>query len=1208
MRYWYVSKRRERVFDHTSMILIVVVLAALLVWLFPQQSVYRKRLPASEIDAVSIAYLQVLLQSAPRDVELRINLIDQMIQTGQFKPALNRLEELDALNQDAISGISKMLRIRILAQLVYAAESADEGEQPYLQQLNRLMLDLASHKQSPQDRQHIIDIALALGRTKLAAQQYQVLAEQVPERRVEYLSSAIKWYQASEDHRSVAETYVALSNTDNAHQQRTYIRKAVDSYQMLSDTESALAIYASYLKKNPADGDLLLAAARLAMSVNNSRLTNQYLTTLIQLRPDNAEFMLAAQKFALSIGNTKLALAAAQRYTQQVSDNWGQRATLARLYEWDKQPDQALDQWRYLNRHQPSGENTDQMLRLAVGLYRHDVAIDEMEPVMHKRRLSSQELRLLANSYEESGEPDRGAEFFYDYVRRYPDHRDAWVITALLLERDQRLEQAIYVWGQVEQRFGLDVAEGQTVASLMWALNDPESALAVMLNIRPLATAVNRTYWRMLATLAWQRGQSQLAIESLSYLISDGVPLSSDEADIVLWVQSPENRELQLRVASSSWYRFKKPHYLLTYMQLLYNMQRWSGLQQAMIVADAHSSLFEHDAQYWLLKAALHNHKADTLAAREAYVHALEITGNSVSAVNDFMWFLINSRSHQDLRYFLPLWQELAQDEPLLWPIYAAANTLLTDYQAALSWYKKLIDNDANDQYTLLAYADTLELAGRKSEAWRMRRYLLEGIRQDLFNPSYQADNWTTEFAAQRREQTLYNKLRLVNAVYSYRDQYRAIGNSQGEMAETAWLPMFTDRLIAGGHSDTGIHWQLWNRRNKSEELPIFQRVSLVYSSYDGDEMAQLLNRREELLPSMQAHLLDRLGETGQALASGIEDLDSRLGESQQQELRELLTQRGNERPSGARIEWQLDGLGEISVSGPSVTIAQATDDWHFRADLESLDWQATNGFNIALPGQEKHLELSVRRELMTGHWQVDTFQNDREDASLSGLRLHYRREWDSALITHFEAAWQDLPNVTPLMRAYGQFDHIDATFEQLLSARDTVRIDMAVNRFADRYSGDTFAQGYTFGLNYFHRMNFEDPEWTIQAGVEWMQNDIGSAPDLLLQNMLSAANLGEDALLPQEFGQIVVGSTWQHGDLHSLNARAPTPRYLLNTSMSYQWPRDDFGFAVELGLGWRLFGNDELALSYRFNSAPIGTQGSSAQDIRISYSYRFGR
>lgn len=1208
MRYWYVSKRRERVFDHTSMILIIVVLAALLVWLFPQQNVYRKRLPASEIDAVSIAYLQVLLQSAPKDVELRINLIDQMIQTGQFKSALSRLEELDALGQADISDVTKMLRVRILAQLVYADETADKGQAPYTEQLDQLMLELSSQEQSPQDRQHIIDIALALGRTGLAAQQYRYLAEQLPDRRAEYLVSAIKWYRASEDHRSVAETYVALSDTDDTGQRRAYIRQAVDSYQMLSDTESALAIYSDYLKKNPADGELLLAAAQLAMSVNNSRLSKQYLHTLIQLRPDNSEFMLAAQKLALSIGNTKLALAAAERYTQQISDNWGQRAILARLYEWDKQPDQALDQWRDLNRHKPSGENTDQLLRLAVGLYRHDVAIDEMEQVVHKRRLTSQELRVLANSYEESGDPNRGAEFFYNYVRRYPDHRDAWVLTALLLERDQRLEQAIYVWGQIEQQFGLGVEESQTVSSLMWSLNDSESALAVLLNSRHLAKAANRTYWRMLATLAWQRGQSELAIQSLSHLISDGVPLSSDEADIVLWVQSPENRELQLRVASNSWYRFKKPHYLLTYMQLLYNMQRWSGLQHAMVIADAHAALFINDAQYWLLKAALHNQTADSVAARQAYVQALEITGNSVSAVNDFMWFLINSRSHRDLRHFLPLWRGLAQNEPVLWPIYAAAHTLLSDYQAALSWYKKLIDSDSNDQYTLLAYADTLELAGRTNEAWRMRRYLLDGIRQDLFNSGPQAEHWTAEFAAQRREQTLHNKLRLVNAVYSYRDQYQAIGNSQREMTETAWLPMFTDRLIAGGNSDIGIHWQLWNRRNKGEELPVFQRVSLVYSSYDGDEIEQLLNRREELLPSMQAHLLDRLGETGQALASGIEDLDSQLRESQQQELRELLTQRGNERPSGVRIEWQLDDLGEISVSGPSLTIAQATDDWHFRADLQSLDWQATNGFNVLLPGQEKHLELSVRRELMTGHWQVDAFQNEREDASLGGIRLHYRREWDSSLITQIEAAWQDLPGVTPLMRAYGEFDHIDATLEQLLTARDTIRMDVAVNRFADRYSGNTFANGYTLGLNYFHRMNFEDPEWTVQAGIEWMQNDISSDPGLFLQNVLSSTGLGAQALLPQEFGQFVLGSSWQHGDLHSLNARAPTPRYLLNTSMSYQWPRNELGFAVELGLGWRLFGNDELALSYRYNSAPIGTDGNSAQDIRVSYSYRFGR
>ncbi|MGI9287317.1 MAG: hypothetical protein ACR2P1_18180, partial [Pseudomonadales bacterium] len=152
------------------------------------------------------------------------------------------------------------------------------------------------------------------------------------------------------------------------------------------------------------------------------------------------------------------------------------------------------------------------------------------------------------------------------------------------------------------------------------------------------------------------------------------------------------------------------------------------------------------------------------------------------------------------------------------------------------------------------------------------------------------------------------------------------------------------------------------------------------------------------------------------------------------------------------------------------------------------------------------------------------------------------------------------------------------------------------------------FASGYNAGLSYSHRLNFADPEWAITAGVEWQKNSVDSRFPADITDRLRDINTSPDTILPEDYGQVFIGTTLQRGDLHALNVRTPSPRYLFNTAIAYQWPLSQVSFAVSFGLGWRIMGNDELALTYGYNSKPLGGQGDAAQDIRLSYSYRFGR
>jgi len=88
--------RREHLVNVPALITMAIVIALTLILLFPKQAVFSDPAYVRSPDALSIAYLKLLLTSDPDNTELRFSLARQLYITGQIKLAMSVINPLVA--------------------------------------------------------------------------------------------------------------------------------------------------------------------------------------------------------------------------------------------------------------------------------------------------------------------------------------------------------------------------------------------------------------------------------------------------------------------------------------------------------------------------------------------------------------------------------------------------------------------------------------------------------------------------------------------------------------------------------------------------------------------------------------------------------------------------------------------------------------------------------------------------------------------------------------------------------------------------------------------------------------------------------------------------------------------------------------------------------------------------------------------------------
>jgi len=142
--------------------------------------------------------------------------------------------------------------------------------------------------------------------------------------------------------------------------------------------------------------------------------------------------------------------------------------------------------------------------------------------------------------------------------------------------------------------------------------------------------------------------------------------------------------------------------------------------------------------------------------------------------------------------------------------------------------------------------------------------------------------------------------------------------------------------------------------------------------------------------------------------------------------------------------------------------------------------------------------------------------------------------------------------------------------------------------------------------MNLNHTLFVHAPEWQIYSNIQWTRVNAVDKLPADFQPYFTAPNPDINSVLTERFGRIGIGTSLQHGIPGKLAHQVASPHWLLNLNGGFQWSSGRFDWGAASGFGWRIFGDDELALTARYDSDARGA--GRTYKVWLGYNKYFGR
>ena len=1186
-----------------TLLLVTLLTIALLVLTYKSEDVF---LPDSgkKPDAVSISYAELLLEAHPENQELRLTLIEQLLELQDYPRARRHVRELDA--SDARSLPFYLAELDVLEALANPQGIDAELRTALVERL----AGLNAHDLSDAQLIRLAKYALSLSAPSIAAPIYVELAGRDQEKRSEWLAEAAKWYMASGSAKRASELYLELMELTPDPQQRVeFLERAFFSLLAAGQSGQAAELMAGHLQELRAvDSGMLKAGVQAALGGQRFDLAEQLVTRWRQWRPDDQDALEMEFQMRLAFGDVEHAWASGQALLNASPEDAALLEKMAKLAEWTGHPREALDYWiRLLAIDEDNTENRDHAWRLAAQLFDFDHAIPLLARLADKRRLSDEELNTIVYSHQSRGTPEQGESWLREYVRHYPDHSLAWQRLQQILENTQQFRKEAEIWAEMDRRFGLTNAQRLSWAEAYWQLFDVASAYAVLEAVDD-PQAAGPEYWLLRGDLAWELERDDEALDAYEHLQAFDRPLSSTAEERLITLYSTRSPDKALKLLTASWQRSHDPQRLSSALYLAEQLQDWAALQ-ALVEQAQTTPGSERIAPLLSARALLATRAGDNAEAERLYKQGLKQFPSQGVFRQGLLWLYVELGRREELPALLQRWQSIAQQDSGLWLPFAAANQQLNRSGQALAWFRLYLDSNPRDWLVRAAYADALENAGYADKAMRLRNDLLKHAKPQ---PGAVVERYS-----------MY--LRLISSAQSPlkagRQAVRWQDGSQPMLQ--VWFEQFMGQLDSNNQQAVKDQWLAWARK-KGLQVSEYEQLQEALRNQNRGVLEKLL-AGGGLDDAQHVETLTRLGRSGEALGLGLASLSDEQPAVVRQQLLRQTVELHERMPQGIQVGWQNRDFGGLDVKGSEIEVARHLgNDWYANLHLSQVRYDAQTLDDKVL-GSERNARLTLQREVADGAYGLTLDSSWRDDKDRLGFGLSRTVQLSSRDEVQLALDWHREADTTGLMRALGMRDGLSIAGRHNLTARDQVIWSAAHNRYATR-QGDALGSGQQVNVELNHTLQFEGPTWQLRSGLSYQRNSVNARLDeSLLSSRFEADADGNEVITPlggalrvqdgtpatllqDRYGELYVGSSWRRGLPGALNRGKPQYTWLVDTLAGWQWQEKTFNYAINTGLGIEVLGNDELAFTVGYQSAPQSGDGEPGGTLGVTYSTRFGR
>jgi tetratricopeptide (TPR) repeat protein len=734
--------QRESLLNGPALMFMSVVLLIAFWVLFPRQPAFRDPSNLSAKDALSVAYLRVLVQSDPNNAPLRLSLVQVLTEAGLTEEAIQAIEPLKRASRPGLAYEIGMAELKLSLQQLYRhpPQDVETALRIRIAQLIPSLLHIAGN-----DREltQVVTLAEQFAEPSVLAETFEQLLEirnETDERKSNWLVFAAKQRIAAAQPRLAARDLFkafALERSLKPKSElaksglRAYLQAGVDAEALKAAVRALDVLGAENDEgKSGVDAELLLLAASIAEPLADKEHALAWLKEASTLLPADRALAERIVRLQVSMGLLDESLPYAERLQAFATPGSKRQKLLAHIYDWTAHPDQALSLWLSFARVRGDSEAESRAFALARAKPDHHAMLQLLEAVMERRRLTHAEAEAYITAGLAVTQPSHVEQKLRQHAARFNNPPETL----------KALTEVLVLQGK--HRAALDVPQGElaamsgrerlALARLYEEAGEAQKSFE-LLSREPGSPdpADAEAYWFLLARVAAQLGKdahAEKAYEKLLELRPNDVNVLENLQRLAVRHRDDKKSE---RLAHYGWDRLKRIEDLQRLMLFSWKRKNWQELEQWLSAADklaaANPRLIEKAPDYWYFRAISKIASGDRGAARDALRQILKLRGADPEITEAMIWLLLSDKKIDSVlldAVVKPYRSQAGTQSPVSPPLMealGAAEHFLGKPMQAAAWYLRTLETRPRDFLWTLVLADNMEWAGCPANANHVR-------------------------------------------------------------------------------------------------------------------------------------------------------------------------------------------------------------------------------------------------------------------------------------------------------------------------------------------------------------------------------------------------------------------------------------------------------------------------------------------------------
>ena len=726
---------REALLNGPALLIMSAVILVALWVLFPRQPAFRDPQNLRASDALSIAYLRVLVRSDPDNVPLRLSFVQLLTEAGSHNEAVEALAPLLAQPEPRYAFEISLAKIRLQLQQLFRAPESDQAQT--LRASIRsgfdavLLLALTVNEQTA-----LLAEARKFGEPAVLAALFENLLTRrdlVGVGRGQILREAAAFHlAANQPAQAAARWREAFDLLIVPAERREVALSAMQAWLAAGGAAEALKTARHVVGPNEDAPALLLLAADIAQQNGEDQQALAWLYRLRDQQPEDVALNERLLALELALGNLPAAMALAEPLNALPAPTPERQLLLARAFDWNGDGARALPHWFALAMASPDPENEARAFALSDALQVDANVVALVEAAAQRRPLLAAEANAYVRSGLRSVEPAQLTATLQSYLSRQPADRAAWIALAQVRQAAGEVAAALQAWQRVEQLAPLKASERLAIAENYWRSGQPEPALNSLLPLSSSPPAGQEVrYWQLLAELGWALERPNVARPAYQQVLARYEPDNKLAIDRLLQLaqQSGEVAVIE-RQALYGWSRLRAREYFVVLLDVAHRSQDFKRIDQLLAEAQQQENRFRKEPLYWQFRAERAMARGDSKASRQALEQLASLRANDPEVIEALLWLLLAEQPAPvaQINLLVERHANLAEADPVFAEVMAAAEQVLGRPAEAARWYGLSLPARARDLPWLLTVADNLEWLGCTVTANQFRVRVLQQL------------------------------------------------------------------------------------------------------------------------------------------------------------------------------------------------------------------------------------------------------------------------------------------------------------------------------------------------------------------------------------------------------------------------------------------------------------------------------------------------